>query len=233
MYGLTRDKEYISSLIYKKGSEIKCKEKCVIEFPSWYFDREMGELGEHIHFYGIFAIIVGDKYAVSAIPTMMTANPITITNIDRDGVNYTRLTFGKDDPLFDGDKVFNMTLLAYNFFDNFFMRIKKAWFMDPVALHKAMTNTVKYAGSAIGVNPITNELIVSEVTRSSKDLDVRYRLVNNKGPFEFVSLTDRFHSVDNTISKLTGSYLQEGIISALVKDPVNEEATDIEKHLKG
>lgn len=230
---LTRDPKFISENIELKKGAYYCKKKCAIEFPNWYMDKGMGEFGEEVSFYGIFVIIIDGKYSVSLIPTICRSNPINITSVTREGVEYVRLEFGAGDPILVDENVVQETLLSYDFFKGYIIKANVPWFVEPGDLPKILTNLVRYAGSAVGVNPITNELVSSFITRSKKDPDVYYRQTDMKGPFGYVPLTDLFFSVKNTVNKITGSYMQEGIVSALVKKPTADEASDFEKHLKG
>lgn len=230
---LKRDKDYIFKNIEDKNNTYYCKEPCAIEFPAWYMDKDMGEFGEEVSFYGIFAIVMGDKYAVATIPTICRSNPINITSVVRDGVEYTRLEFGKDDPILVDYNVVKEVLLSYNFFKSFIIKATIPWFITPEDLNRILTNLVKYGGSNVGINPITNELVVSVVTRDNKDPMKYYRQTDAKGPWVYVPLTDLYYSIKSTVNKITGSYMQEGIVSSLVIKPTADEASDIEKHLKG
>lgn len=57
-----------------------------------------------------------------------------------------------------------------------------------------MDNMPKYAGSNLGANYITNEFIVSFITRSASDKGKYYRQTDGKGPYEYVDLMNVFYS---------------------------------------
>lgn len=229
--GLKRDPKYIQSLIEVKGDKIFCKEKCIIEYPAWYDEKGMGESREEVSMYGIFAIIVGDKYSVSTIPTICTSSPIVVTEIERGGVIYKQLRFGKGDCIINDRKVVSYTLKAYNFFESFFMRAKIPWFIEYEDLVKCMDNLTKYAASEVGGSAITNELVCSFVSRSAKDKSVYYRQVGGSGDVSFVDLMNVYHSTVGVVNKLAGGYFNNALTSALVQK--NEGNTKIELHMKG
>ena len=229
--GLKRDPKYIKSLVEFKDGKIYCKEKCIIEYPAWYEDKDLGESREQVSVYGIFAIIVGDKYSVSVIPTLCTSNPVMVTEIDREGVIYKQLMFGKGDCIISNTTVANYSLKSYNFFEAFFMRAKIPWYVEYEDLAKSMDNLVKYAASEVGGSLVANELITSHITRSLKDKNVYYRQIGGTGESAYVDLMNVYYSAIGTVNKLGGNYFSNSLVSALVQENTGE--TKLERHMKG
>lgn len=231
MYGLKRDPKYISSLIEMKGESIYCKERCIIEYPSYYNDKGMADESEEVQLYGIFAIIVGDKYSVSTIPTICVSEPIDISEVERDGVKYRQLRFGKGDPIIKSRKVLTISLKAYNFIESFFMRSNIPWYIEYLDLVKCMDNLVKYADSGVGDNMLANELMTSFVSRSPKDKNIFYRQVGSVGEIEYVDIMNLYYSVKSTTNRLAGGYMNNSITSALVNPSTRDTKLDL--HMKG
>lgn len=215
MFGLKRDASFIRGLVTEKDGKFYCKESCVIEFPRWYFDRGMAEINESISYYGIFALIVGDRYSVSVIPTQIVSDPVVVREIDRDGVVYTQLYFGKGDCIIKSKRVLMLNLLAYNLFEGFYVRSRVPWYMGYDDLVKSMDGLVGYAGSGVGRNLIANELLTSFVARSSKDKKVYFR--QSGGGLEFINLLSPYYGTIGVVNKLGGSYFSENITSVLVE----------------
>lgn len=231
MATLTRDPKAISKLITIANGKITCSEKSIIEFPKWYLDKELADEREVMSFYGIFAIIVGDKYSVSVIPTMCTSNPISTQEVERNGEIYLQLLFGKGDVIISNSTVVNSPLKAYNFIESYFLRANVPWYIDYETLSKCMDNLVKYGGSAVGESNIANELVTSFVARPKENKDIFYRQVGGKGPVTFVDLMNVYYSARSTVTKIAGSYFERGITSALVQKET--EGTKLEQHMKG
>lgn len=229
MYGLKRDPSFISKLVEIKGDKIYCKERCIIEYPVYYNNKEMGLEGEETQFYGIFALIVGDRYSVSVIPTMCVTEPVDIGEIDRDGVLYRQLHFGKGDCIISSKKVLALSLKAYNFFESYFMRGNVPWYVGYHDLVKCMDNLLVYADSGIGGNLLSNELLVSYVTRSVHDKDVYYRQLGGQGELSHVGLFN-IHSLRGPVRLLAGGYMNDAITSALVRP--SSKDTKLELHMK-
>lgn len=218
---LTRDRDFIQKFIYIKDSKIYCKEKCIIEFPKWYEEKGLAEIGEEVNYYGIFSINIGEKYSVSIIPTLCISKPIMINEIEREDVKYIQLIFGKDDCILENNKVIKHGRLSYNFFETFFLYARVPWFVEYEDLVKIMDNAKTYAGSGLGDNYIANELITSFITRSKKDKRVFYRQINGVGEKEYVDLMNPFYSVKSNLNKLAGSYFNNSLVSAIVQPNKN------------
>lgn len=232
MEGLTRDSEYIKKNIYKKDGKFYCKKACSIEYPQWYNEKEMGDIGDQTYFYGICIIIIDDKYSVCTIPTLCKSDPIDVSTIERGEDKFTKLYFGAEDPIMYVD-VIKEVLLSYNFFNNFFIYSRIPWYIEQHDLLKCFNMLLKYGGSQVGANPITTELLVSFVTRVKNDPDIYFRHAKPTEEYGYVDLKNLYYSVKGTVDKIAGSYLQDGIVSALVKQPTNKYATDLDMHLKG
>ncbi len=225
---MKRDPKFISSQLYEKDGKIYTKQKTIIEFPKWYADKDLASLQEVSYVYGLFAMIIGDSYSVSVIPTLCSTVPILVNEVERDGELFTQFVYGKDDPILDNTKVIKKELLSYNFFETYFMYARIPWFMTPDDLVKAMDNLPRYAKSNVGNNFIANELIVSFVTRDKNDKRVFYRQTDGKGQYSYVDLMNVYYSALSTVSKIGGNYFTRGIVSAVIQK--EKEPNKLEIH---
>ena len=226
---LTRDSKFINSNLYVKDNKIYTKEKLIIEFPKWYADKELLDIQDTTYVYGIFAMIIGDKYSVSVVPTLITTTPIVVTEIERDEVTYIQFVYGKDDCIIDNINVVKKELLSYNFFENFFIYAKIPWFIEYEDLIKACDNLLKYAKSGLGSNFIATELVTSFIARikSNKSIFFRQNVKYNRADIDYVDLTNPYYSSISTVSKLGGNYFTESLTSAIVQK--QDSVTQLEK----
>ena len=216
---MKRDKTFIESKIYIKDGKVYTREKTIIEFPKWYENKELIDIQEATYLYGVFAIIIGDKYSVSIIPTLINTTPIIVTEVERENGTYIQFIYGKDDVLIDNINVVKKDLLSYNLFENFFIYAKAPWFIGYDDLIKIMDNLVSYANSNLGDNFIASELVTSFIARTKKDKSVFLRQDPTATP-EFVDLTNVYFSALSTLNKVAGNYFTEGLTSALVQKEV-------------
>lgn len=216
---MKRDKAGIESKLYIKDNKVFTKEKTIIEFPKWYANKELLDIQDVTYLYGVFAIIIGDSYSVSVIPTLINTSPIIIGEVDRDGETYIQLIYGKDDCIINNVNVVKKDLLSYNFFENYFIYAKGPWFMVYEDLIKVMDNLQPYSGSNLGDNFVAAELVTSFIARTKKDKSVFLRQDPTATP-EFVDLTNVYFSALSTLNKVAGNYFTEGLTSALVQKEV-------------
>lgn len=226
---LTRDKQAISKHLTNRDGAYYTDTPLIIEFPKWYQDKEL-YVSESVHYlYGIFAIIVGDKYSVSQIPTVVTTSPVMVSEIDRDGEVYIQLSYGAGSKVLQSNKAIMQPFLVYNFFDGYFLQAKVPWYIAYEDLCVIMDNTVRYGNTNFGQNQTSNELITSFIARSAKDKRAFYRLAP-KGQPSFVDLMDVRYSSLSTINKLAGNYFNESLVSALVHK--EKQPTTLENHVR-
>lgn len=213
---MKRDKDAIEKKLKVVGNKVFTTEKTIIEFPAWYESKKFVSVEDVTYVYGIFAIIIGDTYSVSRIPTMIPTNPIMINEIDRDGETYIQYIYGKDDCLIENTTVLRHKLLSYTYFEAYFMYARIPWFVEYEDLLRITDNLPEYANSDAGGNFIANELITSFVTRSSANKETFYRQVQ-KGDYTYIDMMNVYYSALNTLNKIGGNRFNEGIVSALVQ----------------
>lgn len=226
---MKRDKSYIQSKLEIKKDGIYTKEKCTIEYPSWYANKELAIIGEVNYIYGLFAIVMGDKYSVSTIPTMIPTIPILVNTVVRDEVEYTQFLYGAGDKIIESPSVVKRDILAYNLFETYFMRAKIPWYVEYDDVIKIMDNLVPYAKSNLGNFPIATELVISFIGRSSKNKRIYYRQ-NTKEGVEFVDLMSPFYSVNSVTNALGGNYMTSSIVSAIVRE--NKDINKLEESVR-
>lgn len=213
---LTRDKNYIESRLYIKNDKVYTKDKAIIEIPKWYQDKNFLEISDKTYMYGIFALIIDNKYSVSTIPTLISTIPIDITEVIKNDVEYINFLYGRDDPIVDNIKIVKHDILSYYLFENFYLQSKIPWFVEYEDLIKLMDNVKEYANSNLGSNYIASELVTSYIARLKEDKSLFYRQ-NIKKEYTFIDLMDVYYAVNTTLNKLSGGYFNEALVSAIVQ----------------
>lgn len=226
---MKRDKDYIKSVVIKKDDGYYATKKTIIEFPKWYQDKGLYEISDNTFLYGIFAMIVDDKYSVSRIPTVMNTTPLMVKEIDRDGETYIQLIYGPGDRVINSQNVLMQPFLSYEYFNGFYMLARMPWFIDYEDLIFTMDNTVKYAGNNLGSNNVGNEVLPTFISRQQEDKRMFYRS-NPTGKPYFVGLMDVRYSALSTINKQAGNYPEESLVSALIIK--EEKPTTLENHVR-
>lgn len=226
---LTRDKQAIEKHLSRREDGFYTDTYTTIEFPAWYQDKGL-YTNEAVHFiYGIFAIIIDNKYSVSLIPTVVGTQPVMIGEIDRGGEKYIQFFYAKGSKFLESTKTIMQPFLSYNFFDGYFMQAKVPWYIGYSDLATVMGNMADYGGSNLGENQTGNEMLVSFIGRTPKDKRVFYRN-DPKGMPSFVDLMDVRYSSLTTVNKLAGNYFDESVVSALVHKET--KPTTLENHVR-
>lgn len=224
---MKRDAKFIQSKIVVKDSTIYTSEKCCIEFPKWYMDKSLANFGTTTKIYGIFAIIIGDKYSVSIIPTQIVTKYVIFKEVDRDGEPYIQLWYNKGDAIVENTTLLQKDILCYNWFETLHMYAKVPWFLEYEDVVKIMNNTPMYSGSGVGVNPLANEIMVSFLTRYTKDKHEFHRHHLND-PYTYIDLMDVYYGVSTVTNKIAGNYFNDALTSALVQK--DKTTTKLEQH---
>ncbi|EKD89578.1 MAG: hypothetical protein ACD_33C00041G0005 [uncultured bacterium] len=216
---LTRNKSYIESNLYIKDGKIYTKKKAFIEFPKYYENKELLTIETNIFLYGVFAIIIDDKYSVSTIPTMLQTNPVIIEEFIKDDVEFIRFIYGKDSVIIDNTSIVRNKILSYKIFESFYVNGNVPWYIEYEDLVKILDNMPHYADSNIGSSHIANEVICSFITRVKENKTIFHRL-DAKKEYSYVDLTNIYYSAISTLNKCAGSYFSDGLVSAIVQKEV-------------
>lgn len=224
---MKRNSAYIRERIAKKGSQVITQERCIIEFPDWYLTKELSVFGAVSAVYGVFAIIMGDNYTTSTIPTLIETKPIMINKIKRDDEVYVQLHYNKGDVLIENEKLLQKDVMGYTLFESFYMYAKVPWFVNYEDGVKILDNMPRYSGSGVGRNPIANEVLISFLTRLKEDKSRFHRQHPDK-PYAFIDLMDVFYGVSTVTNKIAGNYFKPSLVSAIVKK--DKQTSKLEQH---
>ena len=227
---LTRDSKYVLSALKElPNGSVVCTMDCKIQVPSRFTERSLVELGADIHCIGVYAMIVDDKYAVSTINAQLLITPSKILKININDVEYYEFYFESGSQVFATTNLVKKDSLVYHIFDELISKANVPWYIGYDDLGKIFDSAKYHAGTNIADNQELTELIVSIISRDPIDKTIYYRnsikneqFVKDINP-EYVSLSNVLFSATSTLTRLTGSYMSEGIVSALVNESQREE----------
>ncbi len=216
-------KAALSYLTENAAGQVITKKKCKIQIPQRFIDVGLGEIGINTYSYGFFPIIFDtNEYAVINVCAMVSLNPIKLTNIVVDDIDYYQFSFDAGQVVINTTHLLRKETLMYNVFDEFIFKGKLPWFAQYEDVAKLFDTAKHHAGSKVSDNLEVIEFIASMVTRSKEDRTKYIRTVAQKysdtslEKIEFVPLKSVFYSVNSTLNKIAGSYMSDGITSALV-----------------
>ncbi len=236
MKKLIRVPELVNSLLVKnEAGQVITKENCYIQVPARFSNIGLGQVGVETIIYGCYALISeSGKYTVRNINALIELNPSRTKIIQIDEVDYYQFEFDAYQVMMNTSSVVKRDAIIYNIFNEFLFKGKVPWYMEYEDLGKLLDTSKELANSDVGKNQDVIEFIVSMISRNKNDRTINIRHILNSykdlHDISYVPLSSVFYSVNTTINKLSGSYFNDGIVSALVKK--TDDTSEIEKILR-
>lgn len=198
--------------------------------PARFEERELASIGNEIYVIGVFALVTEDGfYSVSKVNAMMRIAPSSINTVRIDGDVYYEFSFRAGSTVIADMNLVKNDVITYFIFEEFIAKGKVPWYIDYNDLGGLFATSKKYAGVNIGESHEVIELIASIIARDPKNLYRQYRhsIKDAKSivtdPPTYVPLGAIQYTATNTVTKIAGSYMSDGVVSALVNPSTRPE----------
>ena len=216
-----------------KSGQFIAKADCQAIFPSRYFDVGLGKLGTVVEALGVYALVSGDRYTISMAHSIVPFTPDSIGKFIQDEKEYTVLSFSKGSVFCPNINLVKSDTLLYYISEFFYRGANIPYFLDPDKDVATMFRDVEYyTGVRATYNNRPWELMASWITRNDANLREFWRHlddVKNK-KCVYVPLDSVAFSAVNTLSKITGAYLNDGLLSAALHK--STETSNIEEVIR-
>lgn len=217
---LKRDPEFVKKNWQKNGKLLVTKVPCAVVFPAHYLKGSLGTIGDDILVTGIFAVVMGDKYAVNVTLNMISFRPETTNIITINETQYIVLGFDTGSIVTPNTTVALNDKLIYSIYDEIIAKGKTPAYFSYMDLLNLFENVVEDSGVDLGANMAVMHIFTAIRSRIKGSRSRYYRetiksveqITNDDAvvvPFRSVS-----DSATNTLTKINGAYLNEGISSA-------------------
>lgn len=235
---LTRDPVSVrANLISLPSGEVVAKEDCYIHIPAEYVDKQLAFLdGYDKQILGIFAISVGDKYALWSTPNMYSIQPQEFSRYLVDEAEYISIYIPANSVVFTTLDVVMADYLAYEIYDLYTDTDIAPWFLSYLDRAKLLDDTDHYMGPTFGAKWSVIKLVWAFTARQQQDKTKSWRTllktqedVNRIIP-AYVPFKSVIYGPKSTFSKLNGAYFDIGLDVALVTE--TEKPSDLEKILR-
>lgn len=210
---------------------------CKIYIPVRFTERQLASVSVETHIVGIYAMTVDDKYyAVSLVNAMVRIDPAVTNKVMVNGDEYFEFVFTPGAVVIPSVQLVKTGTLVYRIYDEFFAKGRVPWYLGYSELAKVFDTAQYHAGTKIGTDHEVTELLVSMIARNPEDRTQYYRQTvkdvadEQARPPAFIPLKSVAYSATNTTNKLAGSYMQDGVVSALVSP--SERVERIEELLR-
>lgn len=229
--GLKRNPEAIKKAFKTIGNTLVVTKNLRVIYPERYNNIGLSILGSTVRVISIFAILDDNgNYAVSNVPIFIELTPSNVGEISVGNEINKVLYFDEGSVYTENTNLVMDDRFLYDLFNEFYIAGHIPWFMNYNDVINIFAETRKYAGSSLGDNPMTMEILAAVLARSPKDKTIFYRQTDMKNKPDFVGLMNIYFTFDNTVSKLVGSYYSQGVSSAIINK--EQESTKIERILR-
>lgn len=228
---LVRDANQVRSALQElsDGRLVALKE-VKMYVPYRFVEHDLAYIGIDNYTVGIYALTVDDHYyCVSSVCAMVNIDPSNINVVKINDDDYYEFVFNPGATVLKSTSLVKADILVYKIYDEIFSKAAIPWYLSYDDLGKLFDTARYHAGANIGANQEITELIVSIIARNPKDRTKYYRTVINTladlktNPPCYIPLRSVTYAATNTTNKLAGSYMQLGIVSALVSPSTRVE----------
>lgn len=234
---LKRDRERISKVFktMKDGSVI-AQEDFEVYLPKRFVDSNLAEITDTVTTALVLGLVIPEEKAYAPLVGLanVTLHPISIGDVKIDNVNYVVLTFTKGDTFIQSTTVVEEPNQPYFYHMEFENYARKPFYLTRDDLTSLYDYAKIQCGKVIGTSPQVVRLFHSIMFRDPTNLDIPYRasqaMLDGKEP-RIVGLNNSPMLVKGTFPKITGGYLQDNTMAAIVNP--DDRVTELEKIIKG
>lgn len=233
-----RDPEKVrqACAVGEDGSVTALKPTKII-IPEQFVENGLAEIGAQVKVAGIFAHIVDDEYyAVFLGITMLTMEPTAITTVKFDDTSYLELAFDPGARIVTTREVVMDKMLCYRVYDEMISKGHMPWYLSYDDRVSLLFTADALSGMPLLSNHAMLELNAAAISRDPKNINSYYRhAVKSYADMEAhppttVALMSVSYGTTNTVSRLMGSYFEQGTDSALANPSTKVE--NIERLLR-
>jgi len=233
---LVRNADIVKEALTEVDGKLVTKKEVKIHIPSRFVDRGLAFVGLENYIVGIYAIILEDTYyGVSTVNAMINIDPTSTTRIKINGDQYFEFMFKPGSTVFKTLSLVKTDTVVYNIYDEIFSNGRIPWYMGYDDLGRIFDTASYHGGANVGSDKEVTELIASLVARDPADRTKYYRTkINTLEDMRanhpvYIGLCNVTYAATNTMNRLGGSYMGQGIVASLVN--ITERTERVEQIL--
>lgn len=193
--------------------------KLEVWIPKIYQERGLLVIGETLVSLGIFQLRINDTYHANLLLlNRLNINFSSYRNESESDYPYLVFEIIPDTPFILSSTIVKDGNIIYDVFVTFLALGKIPPFLDYDIIQCLFDNDYKHCDISLGINHTIFEMIYASVFRDSDDPYTFYRHTLMNKPPKIVSIHQISHGPVSTTARIVGSYLSEGMTSALVDD---------------
>lgn len=218
---LKRNKDIIQNIIKITNNVTSVTEDCYVVFPTRFLKSNLAKINSEVIVVSYYAIIdSNDNYAVVRAPIMQTLTPSNITDIIYDNMYYKVLKFPANSVMLPNNKCIVRDNFLYYIVDEFILNNYVPFYLDYEDISNLFLEAKVYAGSNIGNDIVSFEVLTAIIARVKTDKTFYYRYLDkpDKSKLTFIGLSNPLYGFDNTGARLIGSYFKDGLLVSIVEE---------------
>jgi hypothetical protein len=208
-----------------------------IYIPERFVEKQLAVIGAQNYIVGIFAHVVEDEfYAVFLGAAMIHVEPTSVATVKFGEDSYLELSFDPGARIIVTQEVIQDRILTYRIYDETISKGHVPWYLDYDDRIMLLFTADRLAGVRMLNNHAMLELNAAATSRDPANINRYYRHavtsyddVANHPPTT-IPLMSVSYGTTNTVSRIMGSYWEQGIASALVNPSTKVE--NIERLLR-
>ncbi|AGX01864.1 virion structural protein [Erwinia phage PhiEaH1] len=196
---------------------------CRIHVPETFRSKQLLTMGRDTLSMGFFSVILDSgEYGVYTIPAMIRLNPAETVTTTIDEREYYEFRFQPGQILVKSTDLVKDNILLYYLVEEIVARGRIPWYYTYEDLGEFFNLMLKYAGSSLVLTPAVGEMVIAQIARMMADRRRPIREILKKVAEDvsdrvaWVPLRNVEFGAQDTTAKVTGSYMAEGLDSAIV-----------------
>lgn len=218
----------------KDGSVIANK-KMEIYLPKKFVDNGMATITDKVDTNAVLGLVLpGECYAPLVAMLDVTLTPIGIHESNVLGTQYMVLEFEEGDTVIESVQVIQDPSKPAIFLAEFYDYGRIPWYLGKQEVMGLFDNASAECGRSVGSTRQVSRILTSTMFRDPDDASKPYRYsqaMKEGRPPLIMGLNNGPMLIDGTFSKITGGYLRDNTLSAIVNP--DTKVTDYERIMRG
>jgi hypothetical protein len=213
----------------KDGSST-CLKDIKVVVPARFEKLGLCNINIRVDFYGVAAIVYDDKfYKLLNMPSLISITPFRTERVTYNGVDYYMFNIRKGEPFANRNLIVDTSVIK-PVSEEFLIKGVIPWYMDYFEIREMFDNFYTYCGSKIADDVVIMDVMVSLLARTKRDYKIHWRNAKPTDTIDWIGVANVPISRADGFNKLTGAYLNDGIISSSLDEI--DEPTQIETIIK-
>lgn len=190
---------------------------CSINVPQRYQAYDVLNITDEVSTLGIFDISINEKeYFKLVLPMIVTMKPSGQYTKKINEDPYFVFTFQKGDEFITDRTLIKQSFILFSMFKEFIVNGNFPYFLTYEELGRLFDRSQSLCDERLNAPHAIFEMIFAHLSRDARNPNIFYRHTDMKEPPLYIGLKNVGYAPTSTTAKVIGSYLMEGLNSAIV-----------------